>query len=63
MHANQTDWNQPKADDDLRKSMIKRILEMNKSFNQRQKTIHLAICYLDKMLEQSDLFTRKFNDA
>lgn len=36
---------------------------MNRSFKQRQKTVHLAICYLDKMLEQPDLFTRRFDDG
>lgn len=35
---------------------------MGQIFKQRQKTIHLAIAYLDNMLTFSDLFTYKFQD-
>jgi hypothetical protein len=35
---------------------------MNGIFKQRQRTIHLAISYVDSMMTKPNLFTKKFDD-
>lgn len=36
---------------------------MNRVFKQRQKTIHLAINYADRLMTNPDLFTKRFVDS